>query len=427
MDEYIEELVESNDGDYTKITEIQYKNRGITKIIRFDNFVNLTELNLWRNKITKIEGLENLVQLTELYLYDNQIEKIEGLENLVQLTVLNLGRNKIGKIEGLENLVQLTELYLYGNQIEKIEGLENLVQLTKLNLSGNQIKKIEGLENLVQLTELYLGINQIEKIEGLANLVQLTKLHLYHNKITKIEGLENLVQLTELYLSYNLIKELPITLLELRRLNKFYHNDNEIEIIPIPVERWLERINGRITRNNMIYNDTQNIHNHNIQKSFRNSLINLLTDKLEIDIDEVRKQILESDILTEETKKAIFEYCDEIFKHSTYDISYSELLVYIWQRIIKHEHKDNILEIMNSEINDSKCMCFTGRLTRLLNVLVGYYPDIEIQISDSEQITNIVMSLKEKYENEELKEKVKEELMERNYSEDIIEEWIGYI
>ena len=31
-------------------------------------------------------------------------------------------------------------------------------------------------------------------------------------------------------------------------------------------------------------------------------------------------------------------------------------------------------------------MCFTGRLTRLLNTLVGFYNDIELQISDSEQI-----------------------------------------
>jgi hypothetical protein len=63
----------------------------------------------------------------------------------------------------------------------------------------------------------------------------------------------------------------------------------------------------------------------------------------------------------------------------------------------------------------------------LLNTLVGFYPDVQIQISDSEQITNIIISLKTRFEGEELKEAVKRELQERKYSEEIIEEWIGYI
>ena len=72
-------------------------------------------------------------------------------------------------------------------------------------------------------------------------------------------------------------------------------------------------------------------------------------------------------------------------------------------------------------------MCFTGRLTRLLNTLTGFYDDIELQISDSEQITNIIMSLKNKYCNDELKDQVKKELIERQYSEIIIEEWLEYL
>jgi hypothetical protein len=72
-------------------------------------------------------------------------------------------------------------------------------------------------------------------------------------------------------------------------------------------------------------------------------------------------------------------------------------------------------------------MCLTGRLTRLLNTLTGFYDDIELQISDSEQITNIIMSLKNKYIDDELKYQVKKELVERQYSESIIEEWLEYL
>ena len=72
-------------------------------------------------------------------------------------------------------------------------------------------------------------------------------------------------------------------------------------------------------------------------------------------------------------------------------------------------------------------MCFTGRLTRLLNTLVGFYDDIELQISDSEQITNIIMSLKNKFPDEQLRDAVKKELLDRQYSESIINEWLDYI
>ncbi len=46
-----------------------------------------------------------------------------------------------------------------------------------------------------------------------------------------------------------------------------------------------------------IYNDNQNIHNHNIQKSIRNSIENLMNQNLEIDKDEIEKEILEDNIL----------------------------------------------------------------------------------------------------------------------------------
>ena len=114
--------------------------------------------------------------------------------------------------------------------------------------------------------------------------------------------------------------------------------------------------------------------------------------------------------------------------HSCYLITYSDLLIYVWSRIIASANTDEILAVLNQEISDGLCMCFTGRLTRLLNTLVGFYFDIELQISDSEQITNIIMGLKNKFSSgEELRDAIKKELHERQYSESIINEWINYI
>ena len=73
-------------------------------------------------------------------------------------------------------------------------------------------------------------------------------------------------------------------------------------------------------------------------------------------------------------------------------------------------------------------MCFTGRLTRLLNILSGFYEDITIQISDNEQISNIISTLKQQYyEGEQFIEEFKKELINRKYSNKIIKEWLSFL
>ena len=120
-------------------------------------------------------------------------------------------------------------------------------------------------------------------------------------------------------------------------------------------------------------------------------------------------------------------YCDDKSEHATYLITYTDLLVYVWSRISKSENKTDLCNVLNQEINDGLCMCFTGRLTRLLNCLTGFYDDIELQISDSEQITNIIMALKNKYNGEQLVEQVKAELQDRKYPVEVINEWLEYL
>ncbi len=361
-----------------------------------------------------------VIIMTELFITDYKINKFINCNPLKITQLIIYAVNDIELVlNNLHKFINLQKLCLYNNQIKEIKYLNNLVNLQELDLDNNKITEIKGLDNLVNLQKLGLSKNQITEIKGLDNLVNLQKLYLCENKITEIKGLDNLVNLQTLYLSSNQITEIPIILCNFRNINNFYYIGNPIDHISLPVQRWLTR-----NRNNNIYNDGQNIHNHNIQSSFINSLTNLLKDKLTIDLETVKNEIINNEILTEQTKREIFNYCDDPTEHSIYLITYSDLLIYVWSRI---RNKDEILKILNQEISDGLCMCFTGRMTRLLNVLVGFYDDIELQISDSEQITNIIISLKNKYNDEQLKDAVKKELLERQYSEAIINEWLEYI
>ena len=54
-----------------------------------------------------------------------------------------------------------------------------------------------------------------------------------------------------------------------------------------------------------------------------------------------------------------------------------------------------IKKILNIEMLDSECKCFTGRITRLVNCLNGLSDLVKINISDNQQIENIIIIIKE--------------------------------
>jgi len=65
--------------------------------------------------------------------------------------------------------------------------------------------------------------------------------------------------------------------------------------------------------------------------------------------------------------------------------------------------------------------------------LLGFDPLVNIQIADNKQIAQIIevvrvgLERENKYDLELHKELVKEQLIERNYDEVVIEEWVSHI
>lgn len=82
-------------------------------------------------------------------------------------------------------------------------------------------------------------------------------------------------------------------------------------------------------------------------------------------------------------------------------------------------------------MKDAEGKCFTGKIARLINCLNGFDENIIIKISDSEQISNIIISVKRKIEevldnndNEMFKKVARKELIDRGYEKEVIESWI---
>ena len=97
------------------------------------------------------------------------------------------------------------------------------------------------------------------------------------------------------------------------------------------------------------------------------------------------------------------------------------------------ETSNEIKQILNQEILDSECKCFTGRLNRIVNCLSGFSSLVTIQINDSDQISNVIIIVKKqlllsnKYSIDEHKRLVKSDLEDRGYDSDTIAVWLEFI
>jgi hypothetical protein len=275
---------------------------------------------------------------------------------------------------------------------------------TELDLSNQKLTSLpDSIGNLINLKEFYCNINNLTSLP---------------------DSIGNLINLQKFYCNNNQIIFLPASLGNLRQLTDFYYSDNPIEYIPPNVLRLTQRI--RNTQG--VYNDAQSVHNSTIQKSITDSINRILS------VHPVEKNviplILADPVLTEQTKQSLIEYSESTDVHSLLNITFADLLMAVWNRIMISDHASEIKTVLNTEMADAECKCFTGRLSRLVNCLNGFDDLVSITIADNEQIGTIITLVKDQldpYSIEEHRRIVRERLTELEYATDVIELWIGYI
>ncbi len=177
-----------------------------------------------------------------------------------------------------------------------------------------------------------------------------------------------------------------------------------------------------------MYNDHQNVHNSEINKSISQSIYAILnsSNNNEFNMNDIITDI----ILTSQTKESLVEYSECADVHSTLNVTFKEVLQSVWFIIKNHKDGEEIKRILNAEMSESICKCFTGRLSRLINTLNGFDDRVCIKISNNDAIGNIIVMIIAKNSDKnitEQKEICKQELLSRGYTLDIIDEWIEYI
>ena len=283
--------------------------------------------------------------------------------------------------------------------------------------------------DIIELNLSSENLTSLPKEIGLCT--QLRTLYCNNNELTSLPTeLGRCTQLQYLSCTNNQLTSLPVELGFYTHLQLFLYSNNPIEYISPNIVRLLNR--NENTQH--IYNDSQSVHNHSIQQGIRNGIMYLLTKKPTITFDELTQQILTEPILSEQSKRLLMEYMGNEEVHSVFNITFKELLLNVISHVNTFDTtmQHNFFEILNTEITDSECKCFTGRLSRLVNSLNGLDEHIQVHISENEQIGNIIIVCKNRMMNSEynvelLKEMVRSELLLRNVNIDTIEKWLEYI
>lgn len=105
---------------------------------------------------------------------------------------------------------------------------------------------------------------------------------------------------------------------------------------------------------------------------------------------------LEIDTGDERANALIKKYCMDQSVHSLCMVTYEDVYRKVWERIKAHKEKEELKKRLIQEVTDGEGLCFTGRLSRLVNTLVHYYDDIQMSISDNAQINAKILAAKNK-------------------------------
>jgi Leucine-rich repeat (LRR) protein len=375
-----------------------------------------------------IDGVLTLINRRWTEVPPQMVETVKKLEGVKKI---NLAHNKLTSFpEWITDMTELEEIDIRNNQIKSLpDGLEKLTKLKVLQVSSNLLDKFPPvLGKLPQLKELYLSQNEMTSIgPEIGKLVNVEKMTLSNNKLPELPAeMGEMRNLQTVCVRNNKLRTFPPQLANLTRLTGFTHSDNEIEYIPPPFQRLLDRVNQR--HGNQVYHDSQNVHNSDVQRSFLATLQKLFGTKPELNLEQTINEILDNPVLTEKSKKAIADFTSIKEVHSVANVSYGDLLTAVWDRVRKNPAKNEICKVMNSDLNDSICVCFTGRITRLVNALNGFDPDVVIQISSNEQLSNLVLKIRNQYkEVEDQKKALVEAMKERGFGQDEIDEWCAYL
>ena len=428
-----------NNNMLTKISKEIYKlpnleslhlcnNKLISISSKIYTLTKLKKLYLSNNKLIAVpRNIDKLHNLTILFADNNQISSIPpSFYKAISLKCINLSNNKISYMARL-SLPKLKYLDLSSNIINYI-NMYSCTALIELDLSNNNISRIsEDIDSFINLKYLDLSDNYLSDLpKQICDLTNLTTLILHHNALLELpENLGDFISILKIDVSHNALQELPLSILNLHNVDIDIRHNDEIDL-DYRIATFLYGVDPAMIDepDDNIYNNSENVHASSIHASIKQSISSLIIDDIICTRDELYQSIVNTkyfsvDVLSEIYSNIIGE---EIL--ASLSVSYFDVLRIVWKRITSDELRKRLSE----EIIDGKMLCFVGKISRLVNSLSGFYPDINVSISDNEAagcITQRIINGREI--NDEVITEIIMELTARNFSDVVIHNWTSNI
>ncbi len=325
------------------------------------------------------------VKITNTYLMDGsvlfkstqtQIETVNLSCNQIQEFPSNLPENLVSVDLSTNAIGKLPQTRCVGNNISHI------------NLSYNNLTDLPAwLLDLNPETRLSLMPNKFW-FNAYSNISLNREIHDYH------------IEIANRFFSPGLATKLTNT----RAIanNRTQRNDNVNFPIYVPPNRTYNYVSPN--RNHFNPNtrttaeQSQNVHNSDIQDTFSKSVEKIMANSAPSIPDYLNKiywyYLFDGfNVFSNLAFIALVKLnCTMTSVVSRNGVTYGEILERIWAISESHEHKKSIREVLRDEITAGTTVCFTGKVTRLVNTLSGFVENVQIGISDNEQINNAVIA-----------------------------------
>lgn len=364
--------------------------------------------------------IEYFTELVTLYL-DHPKNIPSYFKKLTKLKYLHMYYAEATHIDNLMGL-NLETLIMSGSQLTRLPNYMNLPQIKRLDISFSQnLLNIENVGQLPTLTNLNVAnsIHQVALPDTFRELINLQKLNISQNSINTLPLFITTFQRLELLnASFNRINVIPDEFLQLTNLKHLDVMGNSIrQASPEIRARFRIQIDPLFLRQQLVHaiqpqqgqqppqapigitEDLQNVHNSNIQKSVNKAIEYLMNRTPTNPIIDIDKYISKLDY---DLKYDLTLNSRSPVKHSVHGITFKQAMIAVLNRIneLTPEQQKDALDRLKTEMTEGKGMCFTGKLNRLVNSLVGFDDNISLNISENDQAAEIMRSIGKKLHRE---------------------------
>jgi hypothetical protein len=421
--------------DTDNITGVECSGGQLTQLPDNINWPNLLKFHCHNNFITHLPENISCPNLQEFICKNNLITNLPNKMQCPNLIRFDCSQNKLTHIPDMQScdLPNLEVFDCSNNKLTQLSNIVNLPKLIRIDCSRNKLTHLPVNINWSKLLSFHCDNNKLTYLPDDINSNSLYSFSCSSNLITQLPVNINCPNLIFLVCNNNQLTHLPLSIMNSTSLTYITYSNNPIELSP-QIARFINRINNVQTDQFNVYTDGQNVHDSNIQLCVKDS-INALTTRSGIGAYnkiQLIETIMTDPVLT--CKDQLIEYLEDETVHSLLLLTWGEVLWAVLKTIeldFNIEQQIEIKLILNQEMDDAQCKCFTGRLCRVVNCLNGFSPLVNINIKDSDQIGNIILLIKsqlaDNYDVETHKQLVKQELESRGFDDHVIDEWIGYI